>query len=261
MAQVKEHWNRPQTGQRLLKELAYGNGITAADRSRGKLKTATRHNWVPSGTGTLDATVTETYTYGGKGGRVSARSTVDGPGHSFTQGWTYNDLGKVATESYPLCSSSPTFPCYTQAPAPARTVSFNYTKGLLSSVPGYAVSITYHSNAMLDALTFAPSPGNVTYALGVDLSGMKRIAYIEREGLNLQGTSTPYLDYYCDGAGQRRAHQRSEDYPRDLVGRVVEPATFTGGYKQTYAYDAVGNMTSKTTYAPRPGHEFPRPSP
>ena len=111
---------------------------------------------------TADGLVTETYTYGGKGGRVSERVTAAGPIYSFRQTWTHNDLGKAATVTYPLCTFNP---CQGEAPAPARTVAFNYAKGLLSSVPGYADSITYHSNAMLDHLDHA---NGVDYYLGVD---------------------------------------------------------------------------------------------
>ena len=169
---------------RLLKEFSYGDGILAADRSRGKLKTATRHNWVPYGMSTADGLVTETYTYGGKGGRVSERVTAAGPIYWFRQTWTHNDLGKAATVTYPLCTFNP---CQGEAPAPARTVAFNYAKGLLSSVPGYADSITYHSNAMLDHLDHA---NGVDYYLGVDPTGMKRIAYIRIEGQHLIATET-----------------------------------------------------------------------
>ena len=77
---------------------------------------------------------------------------------------------------------------------------------------------------------------------------MKRIAYIRIEGQHLIATETPYLDYYYDGAGNV-VRIESEVYPRDLVNRVVE-GDFTGGYKQTYGFDAVGNMTAKTTYRP-----------
>lgn len=70
LTQVRE-WG---TG-RLLKEFTYGTGATAADRSNDKIKTAIRHNHVrhPDNGNQLDVTVTESYTYGGTGGRVSLR--------------------------------------------------------------------------------------------------------------------------------------------------------------------------------------------
>ena len=230
---------------RVLKEFTYGTSNSAADRSNGKLKTASRHNWVeyPHGsTSVIDAIVAETYTYGGRGGRVSQRTTTD-PGHSFNQSWTYNELGEVATTGYPSCTFSP---CNSQVPAPGRTVSFFYTKGLLTSVPGYADTIDYYSNTMLHQIQH---DNHVTYTLGMDPSGMKRIAYIKLEGQHL--TATPYLDYYYDGAGNV-VRIEDEDYPRDLVGRVTAGDFITGEH-QGYTYDFFGNMTSKATTRPGEG--------
>lgn len=59
---------------RLMKELTYGTSKTSSDRSAGKLKTAARHNYHDRWA--IDVVVTETYTYGGKDGRVSRRDTA-----------------------------------------------------------------------------------------------------------------------------------------------------------------------------------------
>ena len=88
--------------------------------------------------------IDETYTYAGKQGRVSSRATqnvVNGsPAESFTQSWVWSDLGDEASVTYPRC---------TQAGCTAttlRTITSSYTNGFLTSVPGYASSISYHGN-------------------------------------------------------------------------------------------------------------------
>ena len=56
-----------------LKVFTYGTSNTTNDLALGKLKTALRHNRTKFD---IDARVTETYTYGGRGGRSSSRSTA-----------------------------------------------------------------------------------------------------------------------------------------------------------------------------------------
>ena len=104
LAQVKE------TGSsgRLLKAFTYASANGTNDWSQGKLRLATRYNYVTIGSTPYTAQVDETYTYGGRDGRISQRNTqttTNGtPGESFTQGFAYNDLGLVSALSYPLCT-------------------------------------------------------------------------------------------------------------------------------------------------------------
>jgi RHS repeat-associated protein len=101
-----------ETGGRLLKSFSYTGSNGTNDWSKGKLRTATRYNYETVGGGPITVQVDETYTYGGVDGRASKRDTlvtptVNGavqPYHSFTQGFTYNDLGLVSSLSYPQCT-------------------------------------------------------------------------------------------------------------------------------------------------------------
>ncbi|MCB1033630.1 MAG: hypothetical protein KDD47_07335, partial [Acidobacteria bacterium] len=122
----------------------------ASDRSRGKVKTAERYNYVILGTLPYTDLVRETYTYGGRSGRPSARLTdnfinptgTSPPSDSFSQSFVWNDLGDLSSQGYP----------YRIGQAVGRTVSYGYTNGELTSVTGYASSITYHPNGMVDQI-------------------------------------------------------------------------------------------------------------
>jgi RHS repeat-associated protein len=98
----------PAVGNRILKIFTYVDFNGTNDWSQGKLKQAVRNNYVNVNGTILTVPVTETYTYGGRDGRVSQRDTLATTGGStsasFTQGFTYDDLGLVKTLSYPLCT-------------------------------------------------------------------------------------------------------------------------------------------------------------
>jgi hypothetical protein len=88
----------------LLAELTYATANGTNDWKNGKLVQAKRHNY---GGGT-DELVTETYVYGGIGGRVSQRTTLVGlqlpapaDPRTITQTFTWNDLGQAASLGYP----------------------------------------------------------------------------------------------------------------------------------------------------------------
>ena len=110
---------------------APANGL--GDYANGKLRTATRHNWISG----VDNQVVETYTYGGTGGAASQRATT-AEGQSVSQGFTWTDLGLPASVTYPQIAGI----------GPARTVSDTYSNGFLTAVPSYATSISYSVNAM-----------------------------------------------------------------------------------------------------------------
>ncbi|HEX6900065.1 MAG TPA: RHS repeat-associated core domain-containing protein [Thermoanaerobaculia bacterium] len=96
---------------RLLKSFTYAtaNG-GAADWSQGKLRQASRYNYVTLGGAPYTLQIAETYTYGGVDGRVSRRDTaayVNGstsPSESFTQSFAYNALGLTSSLDYPRCT-------------------------------------------------------------------------------------------------------------------------------------------------------------
>lgn len=218
---------------RLLKELTYGTGKTAADRSAGKVKTATRHNWHDRFA--MDVVVTETSTYGGKDGRVSQRDTIASTGPSFTQSWTYTDLGLPATVTYPACLHAD---CVGKAPA--RTVSSSYSFGYLSAVPGYASAITYHPNGLVAQVSHA---NGVNWMQENDPDGMRRPRSIRLTGAVTSGVLGPYT---YDGAGNMAKVGTGEDYLYDRWSRVVR-GTFTNGPRQDYTFDSFGNLTQIMT--------------
>jgi RHS repeat-associated protein len=92
-----------ETGGRQLKTFGYAGTNSGTDKRLGKLVTATRYNY-PVG---LTVPVVETYSYRGRGGRVSARetqTTVNGALEThFSQGFSYTPLGQVQTLTYPDC--------------------------------------------------------------------------------------------------------------------------------------------------------------
>ena len=94
-----------------------------------------------------EARIREAFTYDGKGGRVSERvrdlflyadgSDVDLADEEFVQSWTYNDLGRVASLTYPRCTAG-FAKCNTDTGGGWRTVTNTYDRGYLTAIPGYA---------------------------------------------------------------------------------------------------------------------------
>lgn len=218
-----------------LKSFTYATDNSFGNLKKGKLEAATRHNWVlhPENGNLIDVTVTEQYTYGGKGGRVSQRGTSLNTGHTFTQSWSWDDMGRVSSLTYPTCTFAE---CAPANPA-SSTVGFGYTEGLLTSVTGYAGTITYHSNGTLNQVQHA---NGVTYSRGLDPHRMPRPASIAVSGGSVGAT----LAYGYDGAGNVTTIG-SEVYLYDQVGRVAESRLGSG--TQTYEFDPFGNITEIQT--------------
>lgn len=128
-----------------LKVFSYDR--SSADRSMGKLASATRHNrGLPDGT----LEVKETYHYDGTdnlAGRLSTKvTTIGGSAQTFTDSYRYDRLGTVESVTYPSCVG-----CGTLV-APTRTVSSTYKAGFLTSVAGYTATVdglTYWPNGMV----------------------------------------------------------------------------------------------------------------
>ncbi|MBW8876540.1 MAG: S-layer homology domain-containing protein, partial [Acidobacteria bacterium] len=89
-----------ETNGRPLKVFTYAPANGGNDLRLGKLRQASRYNYTPFGTARID----ETYTYGGRDGRVSRRDTASSTGESFTQSFSYNALGLSDTLTYPACT-------------------------------------------------------------------------------------------------------------------------------------------------------------
>ncbi len=181
--------------QRTIKSFTFASANGTNDWANGKLRQATANNWYDPGVPTSNFLSQETYTYGGVGGRVSQRDTlagiVGGNQGSFTQSFTWSDLGVPATVTYPQKAGV----------GPARTVTFDYTNGWLSRVhegtTNYASSISYHANGMVNQVV---RPNSTTDTYAKDANDIARPASVKVQGplgLTLWNTGT----YTYDGSG------------------------------------------------------------
>lgn len=239
-------------GPRCLKSFTYAtsNGTNAAgltDYRKGKVTSASRYNYVGA---PFNATVEvkETYEYAGRGGRTSQKDTYQifngGNSEIFRQTFTWDELGSLASQTYPDCIA--TTVCGASSP---RSVSYGYTKGRLTSVSGFATSVTYHPNGLVHQVSRS---NGVTDYQSLDPSWMSRPAsiYAQRnsDGSVLWNTGT----YQYDGSGNVWK-MGAATYVYDSLSRVVSgtvyPGALSGGtaHTQSYTYDNYGNLKSKTT--------------
>jgi RHS repeat-associated protein len=226
----------------LLKAFTFGSGTSAADRSLGKVKTAARYNY-PAG---QTAVFTDTYTYGGLGGRVSIRETAltynGASNERWNLGLAYDQLGEVTSLTYPDCA-------FAACPPSPRTVTYSYDEGRLGAVAGYAASVTYHLNGMVNQVTHA-SPNGVIDTVSVGTDSMLRPTAIDAK----KGAATIWSSgaYSYDGAGNVKQIGgglfQSDPVSRLLSGTVHDGATGGGAARtQGYRFDAFGNITRITT--------------
>lgn len=223
------------------------------DRSKGKLRSETRHNWVLyPGTTTqwIDPKVTETYTYSGVGGRIARVATdvaVGGSPH-FDYSVTYDQLGEVTSRSYPRCTMA-----YCTEADVARTVSQSYSRGFLTGVPGVASSFTYHPNGLVKQILHA---NGVSLIQERDPSDMVRPHRILTSGADSNMDSGVFQ---YDGAGNIVA-MGSERYIYDLQSRVskgdlevtsllCDDAAYHGTIESTsVTHEACNTLTADTGY-------------
>jgi hypothetical protein len=231
-----------------VKQWSYDNVAAGA---LGKLYQASRFNHILLGTTPFTSEWTYTYSYGGLDGRVSQRtlqhawngSATTGQ-ESFTQAWTYTQLGKIDTETYPNCASTFTNCSGTTT----RAVQNLYANGYLTGVNGYTggAGITYYANGMVASVGHA---NNVTATYGLDPNGMPRPASITATGpFGTWATGS----YAFDGSGNvvQVGHGY---YLYDLVSRLTtaqvetnlvdnaNPGLDTFSFQST-SYDAFGNI-------------------
>jgi hypothetical protein len=138
---------------RLLKEFVYAEENVCSpdcDWRRGKLWKSVRHNWQSP---TSKVVVTDTFTFKGKDGRASIKTTkVDDGAHvtEFTSSYSHDDLGNTTTIGYPACAGC--------GAGPVRTVTSDFTsgKGLLSAVSGFTTAapngVTYWPNGLMRSI-------------------------------------------------------------------------------------------------------------
>jgi RHS repeat-associated protein len=207
-----------------------------------------------------DISVQEQYTYSGVDGRISKKvtSTNIPNGAVFEQSFTYNQLGNIASQSYPKCMNATCVQSSAQRP---WTVSYGYTNGSLTSVGGgagegntatgtYATGITYSFNGAIATVTHR---NGVVDGEAMDPNFMPRPRQITvSRGANVM------LDtgvYSYDGTGNIKKIG-NDWYLYDAVNRLKEgTALFSGTtgdplkrLKQQYDYDVFGNRLQTRTY-------------
>lgn len=237
--------------RRTLKSFAYGTDSPNGDYHLGKLVTAVRHNYHTLFGG--DVSVTETYLYGGLGGRVSERDTATSGVNTFPAvtfrlllGW--NDLGLVNAITYPTTT------LYSTA---ARTVRPGYSDGLLTTVLGSSNYVTAIDRAANGLITSVIHGNGEVEQWTPDASGIARPSAIT---VTSNG-STFYQSgsYAYDGSGNIKSIGDANtnggvinSYAYDLASRLRQWATFwppssVSGHK--WGYDSFGNMNSIGTFA------------
>lgn len=192
-----------------LKEFVYATDSEPGEWGAGKLRQAIRYNYgIPGLSGPLR--VVEDYTYAGRGGRLSARTTTlrddAAVREVFTAAATYDDLGQLATFVYPECDRNWHLVC---VPA-QRTITYAYhaaNRRLLKRVTSqhnadppvdFATDITYFGDGTTDVVWFSLSPLMYeTFAAHPDFSGRYSEAAICSAG-----TCTHFRPMVYDSAGQ-----------------------------------------------------------
>jgi len=190
---------------RLLKQYSF---LVPSDNSAygtGRLKEAIRINHPPGLTS--DVAVTETYKYTSPTGRPSARDTlvenVNGSTRttlqSFTQNFTYDQLGATSQIDYPVCTA--TFSC---SGLSLTGPTYTHKNGFLTGVATYAPTITYGPDGTLFEVTHNES-GTVKDTYTPDTSGMSRPGVISFSGVSSCAASATVSGDQTITAGQTAA--------------------------------------------------------
>jgi RHS repeat-associated protein len=227
-----------QAGGRLLKKFTYDS---ATGWGNGKLATAAAWNYPPDPY-YPEVRVTESYSYGGREGRISSKSTqfaesgIDTERHD--QSFTWSPGGELLSESYPVCTGG-----VCSSGQPARVQNYGYAHGVLGSVEGWASAIGYHESGMVASVTHTNGTADT---ISEDGYGRARPAQVK----SVSGATTLFdsgaMTY--DGAGNIEAMGASR-FRYDGVSRLAEAEIVlnTGTYRQSYALDGFGNLQSITT--------------
>ncbi len=204
--------------------------------SEGKLATATRFNLFDAGAPWDQVDVTESYEYDGIGGAVSRKQTdiTLGTGATpvlFEQGWTYNDLGQVATTTYPEEVDA-------AGTLPDLVVTNGFSNGWLTSVTPGVEEMTYYANGMLELVKFH------TYFAGSRLFG---IAYDRDPDWMQRPREIRFIGgAYCKSAGSREEAAVGSD-------NSGKPGSSDLTYWESgvFGYDGSGNLTAQRGYLNR----------
>jgi RHS repeat-associated protein len=229
-----------QAGGRPLKQFTFD---TAAGYGLGKLATATGWTYSPAAGIYPDVKVTESYTYSGREGRISAKSTqVNEDGvdtESYGQAFTWSPGGELVSEKYPQC--------FNGACGAAGQLHFistsTYTHGYPTATGGFITGITYHESGMVAAVTHLD--GTVD-TIEEDAYGKARPGRIHADLGATVLFDTGSFAY--DGSGNIEA-MGSNRYRYDGVSRLAQAQIVlpSGTYDQSYDVDPFGNLQAITT--------------
>jgi RHS repeat-associated protein len=240
----------PITTPTCVKQFTYDSVAAGA---LGRLYQASRYNHPFLG-GPHTSKWTYTNTYQGPDGRLSQRTLAHvfdgqatGDQETFTQSWTYTQLGKIDTEAYPDCAAA-----FTRcAGTGGRAVPNAYSNGFLVAVNGYTggAGITYHPNGMVSGVGHI---NGVTATYGRDPNYMARPASISVSGPS--GSFWSSGSYAYDGAGNVTQIGHGY-YLYDRVSRLATGQVETNAVDdpnpaldafatQAMSYDAFGNLTT-----------------
>jgi RHS repeat-associated protein len=234
-----------------LKELFYARPSNGADFRGGQLVAAKRRNQAVSSQGEFGATegivVTERFAYNGPAGQPSARETRTSDGRQFLVEATYDDLGEVASVTYPQCE----YPAGCGDALPARTVETTHQRGYVTGVTGFASDFRYHANGLLrrfdhanglqDRQVLLADGAGVPYEL--PLVGNLLV-------VDASQTSDVYLElgpFEYDAARNITA-MGADTFGYDPLQRLIradlpdEPVNGLDQDYQTYTYDRYGNL-------------------
>jgi YD repeat-containing protein len=131
-----------------LKKFTYDEGHSETNRSRGRMTSASRHNYQVVLGGEI--VVKEIYTFDNAGRMVTKKTETTGR-PTFTDTYTYDDLGNMKTVAYPSCTSC--------GSPPSRTVTSTFDDGLPLAVTGYA-TFGYLTNGLLSTIQHLNPVGN-----------------------------------------------------------------------------------------------------
>jgi RHS repeat-associated protein len=233
----------------VLKEFVYD---TATGAGAGKLHTAKRSQAVGD---PLNQTVevVETYTYSGRQGRASTRSTQFKYGGVNGELWTfntyYNVLGGLGALDYPTCSGG-SCGTGTNPPTAARQFQYYLANGWLDQIAELAPTartwgtLEYHPNLTIHKVTHGAS--NVVEELGIQSHSMPRPASITVK----KGASTLWASgaYAYDGAGNIKSIG-TDRFRYDQVSRLIraELREIAPDQYEDYVFDMFSNLTEITT--------------
>ena len=232
-------FQQPDLSWRPVKTATYYSSGTA----NGRLHLATRTTELtadntagafPSAVGSWE--VTEEMFYGSDG-QPSSRQTqvVDAQGQtlgSWSQGWTWTDLGRVDRLTYPaICDAG-----FTQCD-PSRTVDHVYDAGRLTEVvtsDGLGATLTYHPTGLVDTVTHG---NGLVDSYGLDSKNLGRVASV-----SLAGGAIDLGTYGYDGSGNL-VTQGDHSYVYDPSSRLTDHH-HPDGSASTWRYDGFDNLTT-----------------